>query len=310
MKSSTDQLAIKLHTDQTGVVWFADGDRNPVSSGVSAVDFVETLRNRTAPRLRLIGNHINAPLIMRLRSLVDAQEGCVEVASPLVCHNMAERYDPDIVLYRLRQCHLPASTGGWHQLNALDYATFSLIAQMQSDKGFLKTSYHLLYNHPLWKPLTFIRGVSGDWAAWLIHTIIDPRWYIDPLRPGRLSKLRAYLGLRPEIQAAMMARDPRHERNRFVGKCKMVYGTWAAFGEPSEAELEHPGSFLWRAALAAGGGVRGGLRGSQRMVSFMVYAWLQAIREASQPFGAELLFMPEMLFKCDEEIAAFRDHMA
>ncbi len=305
-----DQASIKLHTDHNDVVWFADGDRNPVSSGVSAADFVETLRNRKNLRLRLLGSHINAKLIMRLRQLVNERDSFIEIASPLVCASIAERLDPDIVLFRLRQCCLPASTGGWHRLTNLDYATFSLIAQIQSDGQFLNTSYQLLYNHPLWKPLTFIRGISADWTAWLIHVIIDPRWYVDPLRPGRLSRLRSYLGLRPDIQAAVMARDPIHRKNHFVAKCKMVYGTWAAYGEPPEEDMELPGNFLWRAARSAGGGIRGGLRGSQRFISFLVYAWQQAIHDASKPLrGSELMFMPELLFKTEEEIEAFRAHM-
>jgi hypothetical protein len=305
-----DDTAIKLHTAASGVVWFADGDRVPISSGVQADEFVMSLQGRDRPHVRLIGNHANASLIMRLRALITDADGRLEVASPLLCDTVAERADPDVALFRLRQCNMPASLGGWHEVTDADYCTYSLVAQLHSDMDFLPTSRHLLYRHPAWRYLTFVDSLSEEWAAWLISTVIDPRWYVDPEKPSRLSRVKSFLGLDPATMRSVVADPNRTPMSPREIKCRMVHCAWASSGPPDAYALSAPSNFVWRVYFDKGADATGSLRASQKFVEYMVFTWMQAIRSSDPRYsGAQPLFLPELLFKGEEEVRAYLAHV-
>jgi hypothetical protein len=246
----------------------------------------------------MVGNHANARLLTLLHRRCKAA-GALEVVSPLICGTASERATPEAVLYRMRQCKLPSSLGGWHQVTDRDYPAYAMIRQLQEDNSFNDHVLALLKVHPAWHDLKFINTMSQDWAAWLLMFIIDPRWYIDPDHPDRVSKLQAYLGLTPKIMERVMAGDSEAGS---ACRCRAVLGSWYDMGPPAESEYESPGNFLWRIYDSAGGGPRGMLRASQKFVVYLRQTWLQAL------YGRTELFMPEMLFKRLDEVEGYKAH--
>jgi len=306
--TATDARAIKLHTDSSGIVWFADGDRVPMSSGNNVSDFVPTLHGRSRLLVRVLGTPTNAALVMRLRALVEDNDGRLEVASPVVCGGVMERTEPATALLRMRQNVNAASLGGWHKVTQADYATYALAAQLHRDMQFLDSSKHLLYRHPVWKHLSFVGGVSEEWAAWLISTIIDPRWYIDPDKPNRLSKLKSYLGLDPKTIQSVLANNKPTTNREF--NCRVTYATWAMSGAPDTYLLKSPENFIWRVYFGAGLGNKGALRASQKFIEFLTFTWLHALRTNTPTYGAgQPIFIPEMLLKSPDEVSAYESHI-
>jgi hypothetical protein len=295
-----DASALKLHTATDGTVWFADGSRVPIASGIGVHEFVKSLSQRGGKLyVRMIGNHANARLITLLHRRCKVA-GSLEVASPLIGGTASERATPEAVLYRMRQCKLPSSLGGWHPLGRLDYPAYAMIRQFQESNRFDDHVLALLKGHPAWHDLKYVHTISPDWVAWLLTFIIDPRWYIDLNHPDRVSKLQAYLGLTPKIMERVVNGD--HAAGS-ASRCRAVLGSWYDLGPPDSSEADAPGNFLWRIFESAGGGPRGLLRASQKFIVYLRQTWLQALHG-----GRTELFMPEMLFKRLDEIEGYKSH--
>jgi len=296
-----DTEALKLHTASDGTVWFADGSRVPIASSIPVDEFVTSLTKRGGRlNVRALGTHANAKLLVALHRRCKVA-GSLEVASPLICGTAIERATVEAVLYRMRECQLPSSLGGWHPVTDLDYPAYAMISQLKIDTTFNDHVLALLRVHPAWHDLKLIPTISPDWAAWMLTFIIDPRWYINADHPDRCSKLQAYLGLTPKIMEQVVAGD--HAAGA-ASRCRAVLGSWYDNGHPDGVDMDHPANFLWRIYESCGGGSRGLLRASQRFIVYLRHTWLQAL------YGRTELFMPEMYFKRADEIECYKAHAA
>lgn len=115
---TTEALILKLHVADNGDVWYADGMDVPRMAVEDRGGFVSSLAKRDSLHVRLLGTPQNAPLIVELyqKYCSPRRPGILEVASPLLCESEPERHNPEVALYRMRQCLLPPSLGGWHRL--------------------------------------------------------------------------------------------------------------------------------------------------------------------------------------------------
>lgn len=301
-----DPTTLKLHTAADRYVWFSDGIRLPVCSGLRVDEFVTALRSQPGViHARLAGTPHNAQLITLLQQR--AQPGdTLEVVSPLLCDANAPWATPERVLQQMRLCHTPAGRGGWHQLNELDAPAYALVYQLQQDTYFSDRVGDCLRSHVAWGPLSFIEQVQPAHAAWLLSFIVDPRWFIDQLHPQRTAKLRSYLGLTPAIVRLALTRDISADSmlSPTVGRCRAVIGTWMRQPRPAAADLELPGNFLWRVYAHAGNHFKGVLRACQHLINYLRNSWLALLARRSE------LFMPEYFFKNSNEIAAYQAHIA
>lgn len=292
---------MKLHTAHDGIVWFADGNKIPVSSGVKPQLFVERLLQRHGGvHTRLLGSHANAHLITLLRKHSGFIRA-VEVASPSICGTAASRATATSALHWMRQCNLPASLGGWHKVNDKDYPAYAMVYQMQTDGCFNDHVQALLRVHPAWYDLQMIQTISAEWTAWVLTFLIDPRWYIDPDNPYRMSRLRAYMGISPKVMSRVME---NHDATGAGTRCRAVLGAWYDNGPPTKDRESHPGNFLWRIYRSHGGGLKGLLRASERFLLYLRHTWVQAV------YPHQLLFAPELFFKRPEELRAYKRHLA
>lgn len=311
MLAALDEDILKLHVSPTGEVWYADGAGEPVGSGLTITQFSEHDVFRRAPRsVRLLGVPANASLICHMYELAALRTiSHVELAGPLVCDSAAEQADPAITLFRMRQCLLHPSLGGWHTLTDADVFVYRLLQASELSNGEVTTRMRLeLKSHPLWCYLSFIRGISVDACVRLIMLIVDPRWFVWPWRPERLARLESFLGLTPETQRIVSLRTGPLTASK-AQKCNLVLSAWKTAEPLAPSERAIPGNFLWREWHATGGGVKGDLRASQRFVAYFRHTWMQSL--VTQQSGGRTIevFDPSLIFKRTDELAGFRSHL-
>ncbi len=285
-----------------GRVWYAHGHDTPQMVTPDR-DLVCELTAKPVFHVRALGTALNAPLIVALHRVCqsDPSRFQLEVASPAVCENQRELCDPQIALYRMRQCQLPASLGGWHKFGPLDYVPYAIAANDRQDWPAQK----LVETHPAYRDLTFIRTLDQGCLAALLATILDPRWFVDVKNPYRLSRLKQYLGLRPRYMHKVLSGNLDCEWSR---RCALTLTAWGGQGKvPTNADYERPGNFLWRRFRASDGGVKGSLRATQAFITYLIRTWQgRLFANASQHLQ---MFTPQELLQ-GSEVAAYKAHIA
>ena len=302
MPPDPDLQALKVHTAPNGLVWIAQDDCVPANTGLGVAAFSAHLR--CVERIRVLGTQGNAAL---LRELLRAPERyrVLEIAGPQLCQAPSELTDPALTLYRMRQsAGLGPSRGGWHTAQPSDRATYALIAYAQ-EYPFGDAMRALLQAHPAWPALSFIPHLNEERAVQLLSEVVDPRWFVNPAAPDRVSRLFAYLGLCPRMQIAVDADQIRGQR---ALRCRLVLDTW--HGTPGPRDLTAPANFLWRVWAAAGSSSRGRLRASQKFIIFLRHVWMNGLYRDTRYGRGDGLFAPDLLFKTPAEIEAFRAHLA
>jgi hypothetical protein len=333
---TTDLTSLKLHIEDD-IVWYLDGDDLPRSAGMVPGEFLLSDVLRKAESVRVMGTAENAALILALTAQREAGYlESVEVVTPLVCETAAERNNPAMALYRMRQFMRAPSLGGYHQVTSADVAAYSLVVSMQHE-GWTPATQKILMTHPAWRPLNFIPELDWHRCATLLAKIVDPRWYVDVYNPDRGAKLEAYLGLDPKTQAGVSIRKARKTRRHKI--CNTVLGCWKLphlydavvdrfelagprpFANSNEPGLR-PGDFPWRiwgyvSGIGPGsrqpgrGCMLADLRASQRFVAFLRLVWLQELyTEAVFPSLSAPLFRADSFFSLYvEEAEAFNHYI-
>lgn len=300
-----EEAMLKVHTAPDGVVWYADGTASPRSSRLLSDDFVHSDLFSQPRGVRVLGTAANVDLLVGLYQKLGQQVTRCEVASPLICASRRELTDPLATLFRMRQCLLPSSLGGWHVVTVGDYISYAIAKRLRDAPGDLDVvGMSLLQRHPAWPALRFLRDLHPYFAATVIAIIRDPRWYVSPVAPDRTNKIRRFMGLDMHVQqvvssSASLIIDEAARRNF------SVLATWQHREPPSAAEMSIPGHFLWRVWSAAGRGVKGDLRASQMFLSFLQYAWLQGLNRRQCD-----IFDTSRIFKTDDECEAYKEHIA
>ncbi len=296
-----------MHVATNGDVWYSDGIDVPRMATEGRSRFISSLSKRELLYVRMLGTKQNASLIVELyqKYCSPRKAGTLEVASPLVCESEPERDDPKVALYRMRQCLLPPSLGGWHTVSPVDYPSYALAALILTENrtGYCEHHRQLLLTHPVWHDLLFIPTIDPESVIFLITHIVDPRWFIDQQNPERLGKLKMSLGLTPAIMRQNIRDDKCSMANLL---CRMSLRCWKG-KEPLAEDMERPGNFLWRRWRHAGGGWRGDLRVSQDFVSYMARTWQQQIVAAAG--GRWDMFIPTSLLR-GHEVNAYEEHSA
>lgn len=299
MSAVAEEQTLKLHTACDGVVWYGDGAQAPRSSNLTVGSFLDDGRLDRHRVVRVLGCRENVPLLNRLYEGAGTLLARLEVASPLLCENRAERNDPEITIFRMRQCLLSPALGGWHVFTPRDYVSYAIAERMSDQPAWPDPLVQQqLRRHPAWDDLRFVRGLDEQALAYLIGLMRDPRWYVEPTRPDRSAKLYKYLGLEPHVQMPLTANTVTTDVQR---RCFLVQSVWNTQEPPGDAELQIPGNFLWR-TRAKYGGWKGDLRASQLFVSFLRHVWLQGLTDRYD------LFDPERMFHTEDERAAYREH--
>lgn len=295
---------IRLHY-HAGQIW-SEGDHQPLTSYSwdSSVD-----RQRLAASLprgvavRVLGFRGNAKLILWLLGFLP--RGALQLGTPGICPARV-RHEPGTILQLMRGLSLPPSAGGWRVAEPIDQRAYELTVRVD-DQIF---DLPVFQRHPAWVAATYPRGRELVVITELLATIVDPRWYINPARFERLSRLYMWLGLTPLVFHRILAHGP--------GKDVLDQRAWLALRAwrgPAAAEnpavwrdnrpddwAGNPRHFLWRHAASYRDPVQGLLRATQRYVALVRQYWLDQLRPAYQTCP---WFLPEQFFKRQDEAEDF-----
>jgi hypothetical protein len=303
-----DEQIIKLHTADNGHVWYARGIEPPVNSELVVDAFLNSsVISGFGVTVRILGLPQNAELLSALYLRRHKNEvRAVEVAGPNVLHAMIELQDPATVLRRMRSVDISLAAGGWHTVSTHDYPTYAMLARMlRTNFVFDAPAKAYFQIHPARKAALFIGTLSEPETAKLLTTIVDPRWYVDRRSPDRSGKLELFLGLTPQVQARVSSATCILQRQREF-RCANVLAAWKT--KPvEEVDLHDPSNFLYRIYVAAKGGVRGDLRGSQAFIRYLRYSWLEVLN--TRKGAHDGIFVPSMFFKTPAECLSYSEHM-
>jgi hypothetical protein len=308
MALALDEQILKLYTANNGHVWYSLGIEPPVNSELIADAFLNSsVISGMGVTVRILGLPQNAELLSALYLRRHKNEiRAVEVAGPNVLHAMTELQDPATVLRRMRSVDISSAAGGWHTVSVHDYPTYAMLARMiRTNFVFDAPAKAYFQIHPARKAALFIGTLSEPETAKLLTTIVDPRWYVDRRAPDRSGKLELFLGLTPQVQARVSSTTCILQRHREF-RCANVLAAWKT--KPvEEVDLHDPANFLYRVYVAAKGGARGDLRGSQAFIRYLRYSWLEVLN--TRKGAHDGIFVPSMFFKTPAECLSYSEHM-
>lgn len=288
------RLFIDTHEEK---VFFARGLSIPQIFSGDFQQLVDFVRSSELP-VYLLGTQANARLLVALAQQKDPHVP-IYLASPKTCRKPGAVGTARVV-YLMRQINLAASLGGWHSLTAVDLLAYRIADATRT--GDIATAVELLHQHPVFPMLSFIPTLQPVAVAKLIGTLLDPRWYVGVQHPERLSALRIFLGVVPNVfHRAIRTETPTAAAQQ---RCRLTVQAWGGlFPAPSPADSERPANFLWRRARC-----HGQLRATQTFVTYLVKAWQHVLQQANGRQAIEL-FQPESILQ-PLELAAYKTHMA
>jgi hypothetical protein len=201
---------LNLTVDDKGVVWHCTS--GPIVSSRQTWDtFVCAGLLADIGTCRLVGCLRNAPLIVALYDLVaQKQLGAVELCGPSAPAGSLTNDSPELILHRLHSVVNSAYCGGWHRATRCDRATYALMASTEPAT--------LVIEHPLWWPLSWLRGLDADALAMTIISIIDPRFWVSRDDPDDDRSLRVHFGLDVTNRKPVTAGEC-DERFRILCRC-------------------------------------------------------------------------------------------
>jgi hypothetical protein len=236
----------------------------------------------------------------RIRTL---NEGRLELCGPGFLGTERARKDPVNSLMMMRKISYPASVGGWHQ------ATDSVIGSYAMARSVLTnpSSERLLKSHCVWPALSFVCGLNTHACCLLIASVLDPRRFVDRVRPDRSAKLKRYLGLDKETVASVLD----NKMGRYASeRCAMAMSAW--MGDGKTKDIESPGEFVRRVysrnmRRTDGNKVVSALRATQVFVDYLRHVWLAALSVGNNT--TEAMYAAEHFFNTESEVKGFVSHM-
>lgn len=220
----------------------------------------------TGTPVRVLATRKHTSLIVDLMALNDN----VWLGSPVSLPARTLRRTPEEILIAMQ--NLPkgdAVAAAWHRVGPSDRATYPLIEALKGNNA--AEADRLLRRHPAWAALGFVRTVDPAAAAKLVAAIADPRWYVHPRHPGRLTRLFARLGLQADNIAACLQVGKKGYRYRDAANAVLVW-----YNRRGAEATDAPGDFLLRHMASHESETVGLLRTTQRLIRFVYYVWLQS----------------------------------
>lgn len=195
-----------LHMDSEGTIWGMTPQG--IAKPVKLRDLEELLR---AGDYRVVGLPINYRLITELHSMLLKRKAKAQIwiGSPEVCPGKNCQPAPLLSCLSVLEVH-DNLHHRWHPLSSETYNNFLLLRALH-DEGFSDLTAAIYNSHCLRPFCQFVGLTDPQQAANVIASIGDPRWYLNPKRPYRMSRLESYFGLSP-AQLAGKKSSLRHQR--------------------------------------------------------------------------------------------------
>lgn len=320
-KKTQNAADLRLCVDTDGMIWFttehAQGKAHTSELGadVWVEKFLTTQNLGDISRIRIFGFAESAPLLcalyeaaVRTPTLVPQ---VIQIGTP--AHIPSEhRNSPIKIFAAMDDLQLPTSCGGWHDMNVNDYNMYRVTKFIRygpvpegGPEEYKQVLMELLQVHPAFPALSFIPSWEPTWAAQLCGQIVDPRWFVDPMKPDRTSRLRSYMGMQIDsVELALSGGNDLH--NNRAARARIVQAAWTR-GDMT-THIEDPRNFLLRILNAPGNESatpsRRLLKSCVRYLNFVRNVWLDGLA----PRG-RTLFVPEYFFTEEYEAKAYRKHV-
>ena len=298
--ASEDQV-LRVHTDRDGKLWLGQYGIRAALANMTQEEFLAHAILKNAQCVRVLCDAGNARLITSLYACRARHHG--RLAKIHMVQPTGPVGDPIDALHQL-WCPSDGRLR-YHELTPQDFASYALIAALQTDHGLSDKGLHIFRCHPAYPALSFLPGMLPVWGARVLAEIVDPRRFIHLERPQRQTRLYNYLGLRPFVfysKRPLPAANSLHSQ-----RAVLAWRCWRGEGgRPSAEEIEtNPRHFLWRIAGRDGRSDRADLKATQDFIRFVTLVWTQGLAPAGQ-----LIFDPEMFFKRPEEAQAYQEWVA
>lgn len=296
---------LKLYTDNNGVLWYNNGREHSASSVNGSIDdfLTQTWLSKDVTKIKVLGHRSTANLICKLYEAQQPQSktllAAVHVGSPAVLGSKL-RANPLMTFSAMDELVLPASCGGWHELCEQDYRQYDLVRQLDADKELTATLHLKLRAHPAYPAVSFIPTVNYLASAQFLAEIVDPRWFVDPLKPDRTSRLRSYFGMHLDTMRKVLQGNTASTR---AIKAHMLYTSWAC-GSHKRVTINSPADFLFKLAASATSNDKGMLKACVKYLTFVRGVWLQNLATRGRT-----LFVPEYFFNEATEVTCFKEHL-
>lgn len=299
MTTAIEGSVYKLSLDSNGEVWVIAGNKMPSCTHMGVEEYTSNLEKSGAypSSLRILGSSSNAELIVRLYGLKSkGYIKSIELGSP----SISSSDDAASSLMRMRMSNLPASLGGWHEMNQNDCISYGVGVLMRSaTSGSHLRACELMKQHPVWGYVNFIPHINDMFFTKVMARIADPRWFIDPTHTNRLSRLYAWLGL---------CNGPQTDE-KLVKKFD-VYSCWSEGLTGSSEAMARPGWFIIRE-----GNIRWKdhkpwvrtLRMSQLFIKFLNVSWTDCIYPYPNNWMEKIL-EPGIFFNSSVDSLGFATH--
>ena len=300
---------LRLHTDSAGIVWCGQNGVRAVKSKLVPAEFVAHNSFRTAKLVRIMGVSDNAELIVMAynmqkklnatrspaKSALSLANARLEVGSPLICPVKSLRKDPVEVLQRMWQTDTASRlSANWRPVDANLFNSY-LLSTSEAEKAEAIFRYHP--TAPVFKYLS-----AYDTAACMqfVSEVLDPRWFIHPDRPHRMTRLNRFLGLTPCAFKALFSGDAsKMTRSHNINRAIVVNSCWNV-GDLDEVDCSDPRNFLWRIYRERGYGWKGALAASISFVRFISLQWRDKLSSSRRK-----LFDPSVYFNSEEEVDSY-----
>ncbi len=333
----TTYVYVQAQRDGEPLIWTASGSRTPDERPTHGSDFIfEVLQGKHGFYLRILPLQQACRFICELYEALrqNASRVKIHLATPDMCPDAQTKFDPQLALQRMRRFRRPRSLGGWSELTEKQLQSYRLGAEVWDENIVRKThSYcnlytgwkpqcgetapeyyervlpQLLEKHPVYRDLSFLGTLDPLYAARVVGTVLDPRWFVDPEHPDRTAALRNYMGLMPNAFLRVLAAETTGERlqNRYWrGYCSLK----AWYTKPDAelgADVWRPENFLYRRARRYADRKMGLVRATQAFLSYLTRAWLDRLVDGWDLFDPDMLLPPEAAEAYREYINGFQE---
>jgi hypothetical protein len=320
-KKTQNAADLRLCVGTDGMIWFttehAQGKAHTSELGadVWVEKFLTTQNLGDISRIRIFGFAESAPLLCALYEAAVKTPTLVpqviQIGTP--AHIPSEhRNNPIKIFAAMDDLQLPTSCGGWHDMNVNDYNMYRVVDFIRFRKyahatpeAYTQELTELMRLHPAFPAVSFVPSYNLVDSALLFGQIVDPRWFVDPLKPDRTSRLRSYMGM--QIDSVEEALSGGLElRNNRSHRARIVMASWSHGN--LQNHIEDPRNFLFRILSTPGNEnatpSRRLLKACVRYLSFVRNVWLDGLA----PRG-RTLFVPEYFFTEEYEAKAYRKHV-
>lgn len=310
MKPSAIDDVLRIHVDDSGVVWCGTLGILSLRTGLSVGQFILSEVFRDTLRIRLLGCAANAPLICAIHNhqIKHGRHGIkdsIRICSPAM-FTRRQLQEPTIVLQRLWQPTSEILQASSFELQIHDVCAYQLLAQLQGEQYWHVTSTVLqtAQMHPGWAAASFPFTSDVEAVARLLGHIVDPRWFLHPTRPNRLTRLYQYFGLSPKnCDNVLKAQRPHRMPEDRWARLQNAVKAWTGGKTPEEIDYTQTNNHLWRIYRSRGGG-KGLHNATCHYLRMIALSWLQLLVRP-----VRTIFLPSMMLDSEEEIA-YRRHAA